>query len=90
MRYSTVAEIYHAGVPFGYLARPRFRESQRLVTYIENQMCGLSLSEAEFQDGSWVPHYLSNLLALPRIHRLDPNGAAQAAHFICTSFGSQG
>jgi hypothetical protein len=29
--YSTVAEVYHAGVPFGYIARPRFRESQVLA-----------------------------------------------------------
>jgi UDP-N-acetylglucosamine:LPS N-acetylglucosamine transferase len=79
--YSTVAEIYYAGVPFGYIARENFRESQVLVTFIEKNMAGLPLSERDFYSGEWVS-MLPDLLALPRIKREVPDGAAQAAGYI--------
>jgi len=80
--YSTLAEIYHTGVPFGYIMRPNFRESEILAAYIENQMNGIAIKEAEFQDGGWVSH-LPRLLALPDIKRNSPNGAEQIAGFLC-------
>ncbi len=79
--YSTLAEIYYAGVPFGYIARSRFRESQRLVSFIEDKMPGQPISGDQFYSGDWPP-CLPDLLALPRIHRTGPRGAEQAAHFI--------
>jgi UDP:flavonoid glycosyltransferase YjiC (YdhE family) len=79
--YSTVAELYYAGVPFGYVARSRFLESHTLVSFIEKQMKGLPIAEDEFHDGSWLSH-LPDLLALPRIERRSPLGAEQAARFI--------
>jgi hypothetical protein len=79
--YSTVAEVYHAGVPFAYIARPKFRESQSLVAYIENQMNGVQITETQFQNGDWLS-LLPHLLALPRIQRHTPNGADQVADFI--------
>ena len=79
--YSTLAEIYYAGVPFGYVARSRFRESQILVSYIENQMYGLPISGDQFYSGHWLTS-LPHLLALPRIHRKDPRGAEQVARFV--------
>jgi len=79
--YSTLAEIYYAGVPFGYVARRRFRESRILVSFIETQMNGLPIEEKEFHNGSWL-HLLPDLLALPRIQRQCPQGAAQVAHFL--------
>ena len=33
--YSTLAEVYQAGVPFGYVKRPHFRESEVLGAYME-------------------------------------------------------
>jgi hypothetical protein len=79
--YSTLAEIYYAGVPFGYVARSRFRESQKLVSFIQDRMTGLPISGDQFYSGSWLSS-LHDLLALPRVHRQDPNGAEQIARFI--------
>ena len=79
--YSTLAEVYHAGIPFGYISRTRFRESQILADYIERNMAGLAIKEEAFKNGSWVSR-LEALLALPRIPRNGPNGAEQVARFI--------
>jgi hypothetical protein len=79
--YSTLAEIYYAGVPFGYVARSRFRESQQLVSFIEGKMPGLPISGDQFYSGGWLSS-LPDLLALPRINREDPRGAEQVARFV--------
>jgi hypothetical protein len=79
--YSTLAEVYHAGLPFGYIPRQEFRESSRLVEYIAQHMPGLAITPAQFDDGSWLSQ-LPQLLALPRLTRHAPNGADQAARFI--------
>lgn len=79
--YSTLAEIYYAGVPFAYVARRHFRESHKLVSFIRNQIHGLPISEDQFYSGRWLS-YLPDLLALPRIYRTDPRGAEQIARFI--------
>jgi UDP-N-acetylglucosamine:LPS N-acetylglucosamine transferase len=81
--YSTIAEIYTAGTPFGYSARPHYRESQPLVDFVENHMSGFAVGESEFQNGDWI-HRLQDLLALPRIEQDKPNGADQIAAFIST------
>ncbi|MBN1992959.1 MAG: hypothetical protein JW953_09655 [Anaerolineae bacterium] len=79
--YSTIAEAHHAGTPFGYIARPKFRESQVLVDYITSQMNGIQLTETQFQNAEWLLR-LPDLLALPRLARRGPNGADQVADFV--------
>jgi len=79
--YSTMAEVYRAGVPYGYITRPEFRESEVLVAYIEKHMRGLAMSEGQFQEGTWVDQLL-DLLSLPRLRRKEPNGADQIAQFV--------
>jgi UDP:flavonoid glycosyltransferase YjiC (YdhE family) len=79
--YSTLAETYHAGVPYGYIARPRFRESGPLANFIRAEMHGLEIPAEHFEDGDWLAS-LPDLLALPRTERREPNGAAQATDFI--------
>jgi hypothetical protein len=79
--YSTLAEIYYAGVPFGYVARKKFRESRPLVSFIKTQMNGLPISEHDFYSGKWLSD-LPDLLAMQRIQRRSPRGAEQVAHFI--------
>ncbi|MGD8665608.1 MAG: hypothetical protein PVF71_02875 [Desulfobacterales bacterium] len=81
--YSTIAEIYQAGVPFGYVARPESREMQPLVDFIENQMGGIAITESEFHNGAFTEH-LDNLLKIPRIPGRRPNGADQIAGFIAS------
>ncbi len=79
--YSTVAEVYRAGVPFGYIPRARFRESEALAAFAQAQMNGIEIPETRFHNGAWLS-LLPDLLALPRIRRIEPNGAAQVAEFI--------
>jgi hypothetical protein len=79
--YSTLAEVYRAGVPFGYIPRPGFRESPALVAYVQEAMHGLAIGEGQFEDGSWLA-LVPKLLALPRVRREGPNGAAQVAGFV--------
>jgi len=81
--YSTIAEIYQAGVPFGYSARTHYRESKPLVAFVENHMSGFAIGESEFQNGDWI-HRLQDLLSLPRIEQDTSNGADQIAGFIST------
>lgn len=80
--YSTLAEIYYGGVPFGYVARKNFRESEILVSFIENHMKGLSIDEDSFNKGDWISYHLPHLLALPKIRRDHANGSTEAARFI--------
>lgn len=79
--YSTVAEVYWAGIPFGYIERRAFRESPTLVSFIKSQMKGLAIEERDFYEGSFLSR-LPQLLAMPRMERQPPNGAEQAADFI--------
>lgn len=81
--YSTIAEAYHAGIPFGYATRERFRESAPLAEFIRHHMPSLHIPTPEFMNGAWTRH-LDELLALPRRTLVEsaPNGATQIANFI--------
>ncbi len=79
--YSTVAEVYWAGVPFGYVPRTNFRESQALVQFIMQGMLGVLLDGESFDRGDWLAH-LPEILTLPRVSRQGQNGAEQAAQFL--------
>jgi len=79
--YSTVAEVYHAGVPFGYVTRSNFRESGPLTAFIEREIKGMGLDEAEFTGGNWIAK-AEDLLGLARRQRSRANGADQIGRFI--------
>lgn len=79
--YSTVAEAYHAGIPFGYVQREKFREAATMERFIRKQMHGIEIPANQFQNGKWLT-VLPDLLDLPRIHRRESNGAHQIAEFI--------
>ena len=79
--YSTLAEVYHAGVPFGYVVRQRFREGPVLDAYITAHMSGRAITELEFHSGAWLS-CLPEILALPRQPQRETCGAAQIAHFV--------
>ncbi|UCG08623.1 MAG: hypothetical protein JSV83_08235 [Desulfobacterales bacterium] len=85
--YSTIAEVYHAGVPFGYIPCPNNREASTLVAFIETEMPGLPISESTFQSGDWM-ELLKRLLNIPRLERDVPNGADQIAEFILNNLAS--
>lgn len=79
--YSTVAEVYHAGIPFGYVTRPNFRESNILASFIQKHNPCLNIPSEKFTCGSWIDQ-LPTLLSNKRIIRQNPNGASQIANFI--------
>jgi hypothetical protein len=79
--YSTLAEVYYAGVPFGYIARAAFRESGVLAAFMRNEMQGVEIQDRSFRDGSWARR-IPDLLDLPRVGREGPTGSAAAARFI--------
>jgi hypothetical protein len=84
--YSTLAEVYHAGVPFGYVNRPSFPETEILAAYAKAHMKGFKIEQAEFEDARWI-WYPKKLLSLPRIHRDYSNGAVDIARFILSILG---
>ncbi len=79
--YSTVAEAFHAGLPFAYLARPRFPESAVLADFIEGTLGGVHIPLQAWQGHTW-PEHLAALLAMPRRTEARPNGADLAARHI--------
>ncbi|KFI22450.1 glycosyltransferase family protein [Nitrosococcus oceani] len=79
--YSTLAETYWAGIPFGYIIRTHFRESEILDKFAKKEMDGFAMNETQFNRGDWIsqlPYYLN----LPSRERFGPNGSEQIARFI--------
>lgn len=80
--YSTLAEVYYAGMPIGYISRQHFQESPVLEEFIGSHMQGIKIEEADFYSGAFLRH-VDELLALPHIQRdASTNGANTAAAFI--------
>lgn len=79
--YSTLAEVYHAGVSFGYVPRPNFRESGPMLEFIEREMGAMMINQAEFLEGIWVAK-LNALFGLAHQRLRGCNGADQAGRFI--------
>jgi UDP-N-acetylglucosamine:LPS N-acetylglucosamine transferase len=79
--YSTLGEIYHAGVPFGYINREKFRESSIMQAFIKLQLPNLEISQNAFFDGSWI-HQVPELLEKKKTIRKRPNGADRIASFL--------
>jgi hypothetical protein len=87
--YSTLSEVYWAGIPFGYIARDDFRESPALISFIERNMKGFAVSGDEFISGAFASR-LPELFALGRIERRGLNGAEEAARFILSLMNKKG
>ena len=79
--YSTLAEVYQAGIPYGYVTRRYFQEASILADYIDANMTGLSIDPARFAGGDWIDS-LPELLSFTRRKSSPPNGADAAATFI--------
>jgi len=79
--YSTIAEVFQAGKPFGYISRTGFRESPPLAEFIRNEMNGIEISEADYQKHQWLD-ILPDLQKIPPNPRRTLNGADQIADFI--------
>jgi len=79
--YSTLAEAYRAGLPFGYLPRARFPESPVLADFAEREMPALAISPEAFLAGEWL-EAAEHLLATPARPPRSLNGADRAAEFV--------
>jgi hypothetical protein len=79
--YSTQAEIYHAGVPFGYMVREGYPEMPSLVNFIEKEMAGLPIPASAIESG-FTEAMIDQLLTIPRRPPTLPNGANQIANFL--------
>lgn len=79
--YSTLAEVYGAGIPFGYIKREHFRESVALADFIRHEMAGVEIQADSFADGSWLQQ-LPKLTSLARRPAKKRNGAEVAAAYI--------
>ncbi len=80
--YSTVAEVYAAGVPFVVLNRPQFRESAVMIDFIKTQNCAHEISQAEFDSGAWLSMIGALAKDANKIGHPRENGAHQAAKYL--------
>lgn len=79
--YSTVAEAYHAGIPYGYIPRPLFRETGPMGAFVETAMNGVCIPPEEFSQGNWVER-IPDLLNKKPLHLDSENGADQIAENV--------
>jgi len=79
--YSTLAEIYLADVPFGYLSRSDFREAPVLETFARCNLRSLKVTAAALADGSWMS-LVPAMTALPTSGVNRVNGADSTAAFV--------
>lgn len=79
--YSTVAEVFHAGVPFGFIRRPDFPETATMENFVQTEIPALELPLETFLGDDWgnLPR---SLLDLPRSKSRAVNGADQIADFV--------
>jgi hypothetical protein len=83
--YSTIAEVYHTGVPFGYVPRPQSPETPALERFIQDQLSAQAISAQEYTEGRWLA-MLPKLLQLPRSRPPLENGADTVARLLYERF----
>ena len=84
--YSTIAEVFEAGVPFGYFVREHYPEMAPLVTFLRAQVPGFDFKATEYVGGQWLDR-LPQLLAMERFDRRNVgDGASECANLISAMF----
>lgn len=79
--YSTVAEAYQAGVPFGYIGRRQSPESPALEDFIRRHLPCTAIPMETYDNGQWLER-VPQLLSMPRNRPTSLNGADDAADHI--------
>jgi hypothetical protein len=51
--YSTLAEVMMASVPYAFISRGDFRESEVMLPFIKNNLPSLEIKEQEYTSGNW-------------------------------------
>jgi UDP:flavonoid glycosyltransferase YjiC (YdhE family) len=75
--YSTFAEAWSAGVPYGFIPRQRFPESPILAEFVTRHDAGMPVPADAVSGGHW--EWLDALLAMPRREVVSDRGDEQAA-----------
>ncbi|MEM8961681.1 MAG: hypothetical protein AAGD38_09395 [Acidobacteriota bacterium] len=76
--YSTVAEVWRAGVPFGYIPRPAFPESPLLEAWVREHLSCRPVDAEHLDSDAWIDHATA-LLDLPRQTPPEQDGAQEVA-----------
>ena len=71
--YSTLAEVWSAGVPMAYLTRPRFQESEVLEAWVRRELACRRIEASELRGRAWLEK-VRELVSRPREARA--SGAA--------------
>ena len=79
--YSTLAEVWAAGVPFAYIPRPQFPESASLETWLQRELPCRRLTVEQLTSGAWLSP-IKELLDAGRRPTTRPGGAAEVAQFL--------
>lgn len=79
--YSTLAEVWSAGVRLGYLARPHFRESPTLEAWAQRELTCRRLEVSALETGEWLDT-IGELLLEPRGRADRIGGANEVARFL--------
>ena len=79
--YSTIAEVWAAGVPFAYVARPQFRESPVLEDWAQQELPCRRLEVDQLASGDWI-RQVYELLEEGRRPPTRPGGAAVVARLL--------
>jgi hypothetical protein len=79
--YSTLAEVASAGIPFGYVPRPRFPESPPLEAWARENLACQRIPPELFADGEW-PRVLEDVLGLERRPAVVADGAGRVAEVV--------
>ncbi len=79
--YSTVAEVYSAGVPFGYVPRPTFPESPPVEAWVRRHLPCRRIDAERFVSWGWLDE-IDPLLQLPPGAPHPPEGADDVAETI--------
>ncbi len=83
--YSTLAECWCSGVPFGFVPRDAFPESPVLAAAVIDARAGVAVSASALAEESW--NWLEDVLAVPRVADGRPRGNAEAAAAITEWLG---
>ncbi len=79
--YSTIAEAYQCGIPFGFIRRHHSPESAALEEFIKEHIPSVMIPTTSYASGEWIT-LLPELLALPHGPQRTENGADVVAEYI--------
>ena len=79
--YSTIAEVYQAGLPLAYIPRETFPETPPMAEFAQCTMGAFELNYSDFSSGNWG-NLPEQLLQTPKIQCDGINGADEIADLL--------